>query len=48
MEVLSEYGLKEMAKAVELALNEPMKLKRVGLLGAAHTSGRWSGSAWLR
>jgi len=35
MEVLSECGLEGMAKAMELVLNEAMKLERAGFLGAA-------------
>jgi len=35
MEVLSEHGLEGMAKAVELLMNEAMKLERTGFLGAA-------------
>ena len=35
MEVLSEHGLEGMAKAVELLMNEAMKLERAGFLGAA-------------
>lgn len=35
MEVLSEHGLEGMAKAVELLLNEAMKVERAGFLGAA-------------
>jgi transposase-like protein len=35
MEVLSEEGLGGMARAVELLLNEAMKLERAGFLGAA-------------
>jgi hypothetical protein len=43
MEVLSGHGLEGMAKAVELLMNEAMKLERAGFLGAApneRTAGR--------